>query len=107
LVIKVHFTVLARREVPISQSPPNIDDSNHDVSFLQVRGSIPLFWSQTPYSLKLKPTLERSADENAEAFAKHFDILLNAYEHTNSINLVESHGREAIIGTAFREAIQN
>ncbi|CAG8671350.1 3024_t:CDS:10, partial [Racocetra persica] len=84
-----------------------IDDSNHDVSFLQVRGSVPLFWSQSPYGLKPKPTLERSADENAEAFAKHFDILLNAYGHTNCINLVESHGREAIIGTAFREAIQN
>ncbi|CAG8647511.1 7080_t:CDS:10, partial [Cetraspora pellucida] len=84
-----------------------IDDSNHDVSFLQVRGSIPLFWSQSPYSLKPKPTLERSADENAEAFAKHFDSLLNTYGHTNCINLVESHGREAILGTTYREAIQN
>lgn len=84
-----------------------IDDSNHNVSFVQVRGSIPLFWSQSPYSLKPKPILERSLDENAEAVAKHFDMLLNTYGHTNCINLVESNGREAAIGTAYREALRN
>ncbi|CAG8454920.1 5799_t:CDS:10, partial [Dentiscutata erythropus] len=84
-----------------------IDDSNHDVSFLQVRGSIPLFWSQSPYSLKPKPFLERSVTENAEAFAKHFDTLLNSYGRTSCINLVESIGREATVGSAYREAIQN
>ncbi|CAG8529351.1 9614_t:CDS:10, partial [Gigaspora rosea] len=84
-----------------------IDDSNHNVSFVQVRGSIPLFWSQSPYSLKPKPVLERSLDENAEAFSKHFDMLLNTYGHTNCVNLVESNGREAVIGAAYREALRN
>ncbi|RIB17552.1 SacI homology domain-containing protein [Gigaspora rosea] len=41
------------------------------------------------------------------AFAKHFDMLLNTYGHTNCINLVESNGREAAIGTAYREALRN
>ncbi|CAG8534004.1 11306_t:CDS:10, partial [Scutellospora calospora] len=84
-----------------------IDGSNHDVSFLQVRGSIPLFWSQSPYSLKPKPILERSAKENTAAFSKHFDMLLNTYGYTNCINLVESSGREAIVGAAYRETIHN
>ncbi|GBC06667.1 hypothetical protein RclHR1_00070034 [Rhizophagus clarus] len=83
-----------------------IEGINHDVSFLQIRGSIPLFWSQSPYSLKPKPVLERSANENAQAFKEHFNKLNEMYGHISCINLTELTNREAIVGSAYREAVE-
>ncbi|RIA88134.1 SacI homology domain-containing protein [Glomus cerebriforme] len=83
-----------------------IEGTNHDVSFLQIRGSIPLFWSQSPYGLKPKPVLERSTNENALAFKKHFDKLIKMYGHISCINLAELTNREAIVGEAYREAVE-
>ncbi|PKK80867.1 hypothetical protein RhiirC2_723362 [Rhizophagus irregularis] len=83
-----------------------IEGINHDVSFLQIRGSIPLFWSQSPYGLKPKPVLERSVNENALAFKKHFDNLIELYGHISCINLTELTNREAIVGSAYREAVE-
>ncbi|CAJ0636767.1 6615_t:CDS:10 [Entrophospora sp. SA101] len=73
-----------------------VDEILHLVSFIQVRGSIPIFWSQSPYSLKPKPVLERSLGENMEAFKKHFDQLKKKYGAVANVNLTELNGREAI-----------
>ncbi|CAI2170688.1 3458_t:CDS:10 [Funneliformis geosporum] len=84
-----------------------IEGNNHVVSFLQARGSIPLFWSQSPYGLKPKPVLERSANDNTLAFRRHFDKLIGMYGSINCINLTELTNREAIVGGAFRDAINS
>ncbi|CAG8465940.1 11156_t:CDS:10 [Funneliformis mosseae] len=84
-----------------------IEEISHVVSFLQIRGSIPLFWSQSPYGLKPKPVLERSDDDNSLAFKKHFDKLIGMYGNINCINLTETINREAIVGRAYREAINS
>ncbi|CAG8506399.1 382_t:CDS:10, partial [Acaulospora colombiana] len=67
---------------------------------------VPLFWSQSPYGLKPRPILERSDRENSEAFSKHFDSILLNYGIVNCINLVETNGREAVIGSAYREELE-
>ncbi|KAG0232267.1 hypothetical protein BGW41_001910 [Actinomortierella wolfii] len=77
------------------------DDSDHQVSFVQIRGSIPLFWSQSPYHLKPLPILERSIEENEAGFKRHFDDLLERYGRQILVNLVEQHGREMIAGSAY------
>jgi hypothetical protein len=41
-------------------------------SFVQIRGSIPIFFSQTPYSFKPVPQIQHSDETNAKAFKKHF-----------------------------------
>ncbi|KAF9161288.1 hypothetical protein DFQ26_004689 [Actinomortierella ambigua] len=79
------------------------DDSDHQVSFVQIRGSIPLFWSQSPYNLKPIPILERTAEENEAGFRRHFDDLLAQYGRQILVNLVEQHGREMIAGSAYTQ----
>ncbi|KFH65827.1 hypothetical protein MVEG_07930 [Podila verticillata NRRL 6337] len=82
------------------------DDSDHQVSFVQTRGSIPLFWSQSPYRLKPIPIMERTDLENIEGFKKHVDTMLNTYGRQIFISLVEKHGRELVAGSAYTRYVE-
>ncbi|KAF9968671.1 hypothetical protein BGZ70_000516 [Mortierella alpina] len=82
------------------------DESDHQVSFVQTRGSIPLFWSQSPYRLKPIPVLERSEFENEVGFKKHVDDQLSRYGKQIFFNLVEQHGRELIAGSAYTRHVE-
>ncbi|TGZ50039.1 hypothetical protein CRM22_010886 [Opisthorchis felineus] len=63
--------------------------NSHTAAFLQVRGSVPVFWSQT--SLKYRPpiNLEKDVSENQAAFSKHWDQLLARFEHVVIVNLLD------------------
>ncbi|KAI0244528.1 hypothetical protein L0F63_000177 [Massospora cicadina] len=75
----------------------------HLCSFVQVRGSIPLFWSQSPYSLKPVPIIERSRDENLDAITRHLTSLQASYGGPiHLVSLTELSGRESIVGLAYR-----
>ncbi|KAG9067539.1 hypothetical protein KI688_012323 [Linnemannia hyalina] len=78
-------------------------DSDHQVSFVQTRGSIPLFWSQSPYRLKPVPVMERTEQENYQGFSNHFEMQQSRYGRQICINLVEQHGREQVAGSAYVE----
>ncbi|ORY98766.1 SacI homology domain-domain-containing protein [Syncephalastrum racemosum] len=82
------------------------DDEPHVASFVQTRGSIPLFWSQSPYSLHPVPTLDRSNEENDAAFKKHFKTQEALYGRQIAVNLTELVGREAIIGSEYRRHVE-
>ncbi|KAK3812014.1 MAG: SacI homology domain-containing protein, partial [Benniella sp.] len=82
------------------------NDSDHQVSFVQTRGSIPLFWAQSPYRLKPIPVLERTEQENQEGFKKHVDSQLEQYGRQIFISLVEQHGREKIAGSAYTHYVE-
>ncbi|KAF9995162.1 hypothetical protein BGZ79_011165 [Entomortierella chlamydospora] len=82
------------------------DDSDHRVSFVQTRGSIPLFWSQSPYRLKPIPIMERTEEENEEGFKKHVDSMISQYGRQIFISLVEQHGREMIAGSAYTQHVE-
>ncbi|KAI1278468.1 Phosphatidylinositide phosphatase SAC2 [Halotydeus destructor] len=75
--------------------------NEHIVSFVQVRGSVPVFWSQPGYSYRPPPRLDRTEDISQNAFKLHFDKELGIYEKETIINLVERSGREKIIGDAY------
>ncbi|KAI8343973.1 SacI homology domain-containing protein [Chlamydoabsidia padenii] len=79
---------------------------HHVASFVQTRGSIPLFWSQSAYALHPDPVLHRSDEENAEAFGKHFQQQESLYGPQIIVNLTELAGREAIIGSEYRHHIE-
>ncbi|KAI1327314.1 SacI homology domain-containing protein [Xylariaceae sp. FL0255] len=78
------------------------EQSANTYSFVQVRGSIPLFFTQSPYSLKPVPVLQHSPEANFRAFSKHFDRLRDKYDQIQVVNLVEKHGVEAIVGNQYQ-----
>ncbi|KAG9234878.1 SacI homology domain-containing protein [Amylocarpus encephaloides] len=72
-------------------------------SFVQIRGSIPVFFSQSPYSFKPIPQIQHSTETNYEAFSKHFENLSERYGRVQVASLVEKHGPEAIVGEQFEK----
>ncbi|KAG0342270.1 hypothetical protein BG004_005708 [Podila humilis] len=82
------------------------DDSDHQVSFVQTRGSIPLFWSQSPYRLKPIPIMERTEQENLDGFTKHVESQIKSYGRQIFISLVEQHGREHVAGSAYTHFVE-
>ncbi len=80
--------------------------ATHLFSFVQFRGSIPLFWSQSPFSMKPPPVLERGDAENVRACKTHFEAQVKRYEKVTCINLAEQHGKEGQITEAYRKRVQ-
>ncbi|KAH8117164.1 SacI homology domain-containing protein [Phellopilus nigrolimitatus] len=76
-------------------------------SHIQIRGSIPLFWTQSGYNLKPPPILspERTHQQNSDALRRHFTKTIPRYGPHTVINLAEQHGKEAIITNAYREYV--
>lgn len=83
----------------IIQFPP------HLVSFVQVRGSVPVFWSQSGFKYRPPPKLERDELENKKAFDEHFAEQLSIYDQVSVITLVELIGKERVIGNAYLDHI--
>lgn len=67
---------------------------------------VPLFWSQSPYSLHPIPSLERTNDENHTALKRHFAIQKDHYGKQTIVNLAELVGREAIVGSQYRKHVE-
>lgn len=84
-------------------SSPSWDSSSSIHSFVQLRGSIPIFFSQTPYSFKPVPQIQHSADTNYAAFQKHFKNVSARYGNVQVATLVEKHGNEAIVGDEYEK----
>lgn len=72
-------------------------------SFVQIRGSVPVYFSQSPYSFKPVPQLQHSEDMNYRAFVKHFTRLSEMYGKVQIASLVEKHGNEAIVGESYEK----
>ncbi|KAM0285624.1 hypothetical protein ACHAQH_001330 [Verticillium albo-atrum] len=83
------------------------DKSSKIYSFLQIRGSIPLFFTQSPYSLKPAPVIQHSTEANFEASKKHFERLHKEYGMLQVVNLVEKHNVEASIGNEYQNTVTN
>ncbi|XP_063369181.1 phosphatidylinositide phosphatase SAC2 [Cydia amplana] len=80
-------------------------DSIHRASFVQVRGSVPIFWSQPEYKFRPPPRLDKGEEETQVAFKKHFDEELKLYKQVCIVNLVEQQGRERVIFEAYGEHV--
>ncbi|KEQ68474.1 hypothetical protein M436DRAFT_58341 [Aureobasidium namibiae CBS 147.97] len=82
---------------------PSWNTNDKVFSFLQVRGSIPLFFSQSPYSFKPIPIQYGSEATNQSAFEKHFCNMLERYGEVQCASLVDKHGTEAKIGESYEK----
>ncbi|KAG0705071.1 SacI homology domain-containing protein [Suillus ampliporus] len=73
--------------------------------YVQIRGSIPLFWTQSGYSMKPPPVLapERTPAQNLDALKRHFRYAVPVYGSHTIVNLAEQHGKEGLITNAYRE----
>ncbi|KAF3429899.1 hypothetical protein E2986_07266 [Frieseomelitta varia] len=80
---------------------------DHQVSFVQVRGSVPVYWSQPGYKYKPPPRIDRDEAETQVAFEKHFTEELDLYGPICIVNLVEQTGKEKIIWEAYRMHFEN
>ncbi|WAO89423.1 Hypothetical protein NCS54_00681400 [Fusarium falciforme] len=87
-------------------SSPAWDASSKVYSFMQIRGSIPLFFTQSPYSFKPVPIQQHSEEANRAACHKHFESLSRNYGQLQVVNLVEKHGVEASIGSAYQKSVE-
>ncbi|GAA5963523.1 hypothetical protein JCM21900_004539 [Sporobolomyces salmonicolor] len=83
------------------------DDTHHTCSFVQLRGSIPIYWSQNPFALKPPPVLERTKEESREAMRKHLDNLEERYGRLLLVNLAEQTGKEGTVVEAYRKGVES
>ncbi|XP_031280386.1 phosphoinositide phosphatase SAC2-like [Pistacia vera] len=80
-------------------------------SIVQIRGSIPLFWSQETSRLNIKPDIILSKkDQNYEATRLHFENLVKRYGNPiillNLIRTREKKPRETILRAEFENAVR-
>ncbi|CAG0884671.1 unnamed protein product [Darwinula stevensoni] len=94
---------------------------HHCLSLLQVRGSVPVFWSQPGYKYRPPPQLDKVSypllehistamsnvgeEETQEAFRLHFERELALHRKVSIISLIEQTGRESIMADAFLKHI--
>jgi hypothetical protein len=74
-------------------------------SFIQIRGSIPLFWTQKP-NLRYKPAPQLAPVNHTDAFVKHFEDLVVRYNRVVCINLVNQTGSESVLEDSFRKYVE-
>lgn len=82
-------------------SPQSSDGVGKTFSLVQIRGSIPLFFSQTPYSFKPVPVLFGSEATNQTAFKKHLEAVTSRHGPVQIASLIDKHGTEVSVGTSF------
>lgn len=82
-------------------SSPDWDPSQNVYSYLQVRGSIPLYFSQSPYAFKPVPVLHHSTATNKFAFGKHFRDLSHRYGRIQAVSLIDTQGGELKMGEQY------
>ncbi|KAI5866615.1 SacI homology domain-containing protein [Durotheca rogersii] len=79
-------------------------------SYAQVRGSVPVFWEQTPGLIpgQQKIAITRSADGTQPAFDKHFEDLEQSYGAVHVVNLLSAtKPGEAELTTLFHYGLQH
>lgn len=83
------------------------DGISNVFSFVQIRGSIPLFWKQFGYSLKPPPVLapERTPEQNMNAMKRHFHNTTSVYGPHVIVNLAEQKGKEGTLCGAYKACI--
>ncbi|XP_036203342.1 synaptojanin-1 isoform X1 [Myotis myotis] len=82
-----------------------LDDSVS--SFIQIRGSVPLFWEQPGLQVgSHRVRMSRGFEANAPAFDRHFRTLKNLYGKQIVINLLGSKEGEHMLSKAFQSHLK-
>jgi hypothetical protein len=78
------------------------------LSYLQIRGSIPIKWTQMP-DLTLNPIIfpHPIESENLNVFEKHANELVKSYKQVVLINLVGKERKQGKLGECFNNTVNN
>lgn len=75
-------------------------------SFVQIRGSVPLFWEQPGLQVGSHHLrLHRGLEANAPAFERHMVLLKEQYGQQVVVNLLGSRGGEEVLNRAFKKLL--
>ncbi|XP_051472224.1 synaptojanin-2 isoform X2 [Apus apus] len=75
-------------------------------SFVQIRGSVPLFWEQLGLQVGSHHLrLNRGLEANAPAFDRHMMLLKEQYGKQVIVNLLGSKGGEEVLNRAFKKLL--
>lgn len=82
-----------------------VEYNGEKVSFVQIRGSIPIFWYQTPnLRLKPRPKMDLSRD-SLPPYQTHMDELLLNYGKIVLVNLIDHRGAEDELEKAMAQLV--
>ena len=74
-------------------------------SFVMVRGSVPLRWSQPLRDLSWNPKIIFESEGNFSVTQRHFANLISNYGRIKVIDLLSSQGEEGMLKHAFRRSV--
>ena len=77
------------------------------ISFVQVRGSIPIFWSQPGNNYRPQPLISKDNLLNQNALEFHILDQFKHYRQLSIINLVNEFGMESIVKSAFEKYLHD
>ncbi|EFO27739.2 hypothetical protein LOAG_00741 [Loa loa] len=78
----------------------------HCLSFVQIRGSVPVFWTQQGYRYRPPLVISKTFNDSYPAFNKHVTKMTKTYGTPLTIvNLVEQRGREMQLAVSFLQHI--
>ncbi|KAI8086043.1 SacI homology domain-containing protein [Halteromyces radiatus] len=98
-------SLINKTSLPLS----TLNNKQIHLSFIQTRGSIPIFWGQIP-NTRYVPQLwyaAHSSSKNIPAAKKHFDDQLRIYGPNVLINLTNKTGYEQPLGDIYARTIQD
>lgn len=82
-----------------------VEYNNTKSSYVQTRGSIPLYWAQYP-TLKYKPAMQIAQNENhLEAATIHFNEQISIYGQQILINLIDHRGAEQELERNYHDIV--
>lgn len=82
-----------------------VEYNGEKVSFVQIRGSIPIFWYQTPnLKLKPRPRIDVTRD-HLPPYQLHMDSLVMHYGKLVLVNLIDHRGAEDELEKAFAQVV--
>lgn len=81
-------------------------DGRERLSFVQIRGSAPIFWAEVN-NLRYKPDLQiMDVPETPGAYRQHMHQLVDTYGSIYSLNLVNQKGHEKPVKDAFEAVVK-
>lgn len=74
-------------------------------SYIEIRGSVPIFWEQDTALINPKVQITRSEEATQPVFDSHFDHLLETYGAVNIVNLLSTKSSEIQLSKRYRSHV--
>ncbi|KAG9314554.1 putative phosphoinositide phosphatase [Chiua virens] len=82
-----------------------VENFSHQLSFVQIRGSVPVFWAEIN-TLRYKPDLQiMDLEDTVDALRRHLEEQVSIYGEESLINLVNQKGYERPVKEAYERTV--